>query len=74
MDFVPQGMTRDGVLAEGSVTAADLIGDLAGQQLAVLTDHMAKGWAYVNVHVHPSFGSQGVFCCPGGLRGAIRAE
>jgi hypothetical protein len=39
-----------GVLASGTITADDLVGDLAGQPLSALIDHINAGNAYVNVH------------------------
>lgn len=39
-----------GVLAEGVITQASLVGSLAGQPLSVLLDRIASGLAYVNVH------------------------
>jgi hypothetical protein len=39
-----------GVLGEGSATAADLRGPLAGQPLSALIDALESGGAYVNVH------------------------
>ena len=39
-----------GVLAEGTVTAANLIGLLAGQDLSALIQEIEDGNAYVNVH------------------------
>jgi hypothetical protein len=40
----------DGILAEGTFTAADLMGDLAGQSISDLVDEIMAGNAYVNVH------------------------
>lgn len=40
----------DGVLAQGTFTAADLVGPLAGMTLEDLFDEIAAGTAYVNVH------------------------
>jgi len=48
--FVPGGVTVNGVLAEGMITAADLIGPLTGQPLSALIDELNNGGAYVNVH------------------------
>ncbi|SEO56061.1 CHRD domain-containing protein [Halogranum amylolyticum] len=45
-----QGVTENGVLAEGTVTADDLVGPLAGASLADLVDGMENGNTYVNVH------------------------
>jgi hypothetical protein len=40
----------DGILAEGSITAADLINPLAGQPLSALIEAMRAGNIYANVH------------------------
>lgn len=40
----------DGVYAEGVITAASLVGSLAGQPLSALLDAMRAGNTYVNVH------------------------
>jgi hypothetical protein len=42
----------DGVQAEGNVTAADLVGPLAGKSLADLRAAMENGLTYVNVHTN----------------------
>ena len=53
-----------GVLAEGTITADDLVGPLAGQPLSSLIDEITAGNAYVNVHTSQY---------PGGeIRGQIR--
>ena len=39
-----------GLLSQGNITAANLVGPLAGQQLTALTSIMENGTAYVNVH------------------------
>lgn len=39
-----------GVLAEGTITADDLVGDLAGESLEDLLDEIKAGNTYVNVH------------------------
>lgn len=44
-----EGRTQ-GVLAEGTITADDLVGDLAGEDLDVLLSDMRDGNTYVNVH------------------------
>jgi hypothetical protein len=73
---VPPGGGRfDGVLATGSITAANLVGPLAGQPLSALIDAIEAGNAYVNVHtndgVDPTNTGPGDF--PGGeIRGQIR--
>ena len=61
--FVPQGALVNGVLAEGFITDADLVGPLAGQSVAELAAQMEAGNTYVNVHTlaHP----------PGEVRGQI---
>lgn len=54
----------DGVLATGTITAADLVGGLAGLDLSDLVEAMRTGNAYVNVHTSQF---------PGGeIRGQIR--
>lgn len=48
----PSGVTRDGILAQGRITQADLIpvvGVFDGT-MATLIDHLRAGTAYVNVH------------------------
>ncbi len=73
--FAPAGGRTDGVLAEGTITAANLTGPLAGQALSVLVEAMRGGGTYVNVHtndgVDPTNTGAGDF--PGGeIRGRIR--
>src|ERR671920_1494303 len=46
---MPANLTQ-GLLSEGNITAANLKGPLAGQQLADLIDVFDNGTAYVNVH------------------------
>jgi len=48
----PGGGRTDGVLAEGTITAANLIGPLAGRPLSDLVEAMNDGGAYVNVHTN----------------------
>ncbi|HUF02439.1 MAG TPA: CHRD domain-containing protein [Gaiellaceae bacterium] len=73
---VPGGAGRtDGVLAEGTITSASLVGALAGQPLSALIDAMENGQAYVNIHTDdgadPPNTGPGDF--PGGeIRGDIR--
>jgi hypothetical protein len=51
--LVPPGAGRfDGVLAEGTITADDLINDLAGHPLSDLVAAIDAGKAYVNVHTN----------------------
>ena len=69
------GGRTDGVLAEGTITAANLTGPLAGQPLSVLIAEMEAGNTYVNVHtndgVDPINTGPGDF--PGGeIRGQIK--
>lgn len=45
-----QGVTENGVLAEGSITAEELVGPLAGGSIADLVSEMNDENAYVNVH------------------------
>jgi hypothetical protein len=64
----------DGVLAEGTITAANLVGPLAGHPLSDLISAMRAGNTYVNVHtndgVAPADTGPGDF--PGGeVRGQI---
>ena len=53
-----------GVLAEGVITEADLVGALDGMGLAALVDDLRGGNAYVNVHTSAN--------PPGEIRGQIR--
>src|SRR5690349_11196035 len=49
----PAGSGRhDGVLAQGTFTAADLVGILKGHPLSELLAAMRSGGAYVNVHTN----------------------
>ena len=58
------GVTVNGTLAEGTITAAQLVGPLVGADLADLVDEMNAGNAYVNVHTLAN---------PGGeIRGQIK--
>lgn len=71
----PGGGRSDGVLATGTITAADLTGPLAGQPLSELLTAIDAGNTYVNVHtndgVAPTNTGPGDF--PGGeIRGQIR--
>jgi CHRD domain len=49
---VPGGGRVNGVIATGTVTAASLIGPLAGQPLSALVAQIEAGNAYVNVHTN----------------------
>jgi hypothetical protein len=55
--------TSNGVLAEGVVTEANLMGPLAGEPLSALIEAMAGGGTYVNVHTSANPG--------GAVRGQI---
>jgi hypothetical protein len=76
--LVPSGGGRhDGVLAEGTFTAANLIGPLQGHPLSDLLSALEAGNTYVNVHtndgVAPTNTGPGDF--PGGeIRGQISAK
>ena len=66
--------SHNGILAEGTITAADLTGPLAGQPLSALLELMDAGDTYVNVHtndgVAPPNTGPGDF--PGGeIRGQV---
>ena len=65
---------KDGVIAEGTITAANLVGPLAGHPLSDLVNALSSGGAYVNVHtndgVAPTNTGPGDF--PGGeIRGQL---
>lgn len=69
----PGGGRFDGVLAEGTITAANLVGPLAGQPLSALLDAMAAGNTYVNVHTNDGIAPAGTG--PGDLpAGEIRGQ
>jgi hypothetical protein len=66
---------HDGVLGEGTATAADLVGPLTGQPLSALVTNMRVGNAYVNVHTNDGVAPTNTGCgdFPGGeIRGQIR--
>ena len=71
------GGRLQGVIAEGTITAANLVGSLAGQELSALLTLLENGGAYVNVHtndgVAPINTGPGDF--PGGeIRGQVEAR
>jgi len=71
----PAGGRHDGVLGEGTATAADLVGPLTGQPLSALVTNMRVGNAYVNVHTNDGVAPTNTGCgdFPGGeIRGQIR--
>ena len=75
--FAPGGGRTDGVLAEGTITAANLVGPLAGHPLSDLIDAMRDGNTYVNVHTNDGVGATntGPGDFPGGeVRGQIEAH
>lgn len=53
-----------GVLATGTITAANLVGPLQGQELSALVEAMEAGETYVNIHTSQF--------PPGEIRGQIR--
>ena len=48
----PAGGTANGVIAEGTITAANLTGPLLGQPFSALVEALNTGNAYVNVHTN----------------------
>jgi CHRD domain len=71
----PDGGRANGPIAEGTLTAADFIGPLAGMSMAALIAQMQAGNAYVNVHTDDGLdpGNTGPGDFPGGeVRGQIR--
>lgn len=71
LNFQPKGISGNGTVAQGTITAKDLSGPGRRQPLQFLVDHMEKGWSYVNVHIFQDFGQGRKFCCPTGLIGVI---
>jgi hypothetical protein len=68
------GGRTDGVLAQGTVTAANLVGPLAGQPLSALVEIMNTGRAYANVHTNDGDATpnEGAGDFPGGeIRGNL---
>ena len=64
----------DGVLVEGTITAANLVGPLAGQPLSALLADIQSANAYVNVHTDDGVapGNTGPGDYPGGeVRGQV---
>ena len=71
------GGPSSGILSQGTATAANLVGPLAGQSLSVLVESMRNGGAYVNVHTNDGVDPQntGAGDFPGGeIRGQIRTH
>jgi hypothetical protein len=74
--FPPARGRVDGILAEGTITSANLVGPLLGMDLSVLVAAMRSGGTYANVHTDdgtaPANTGPGDF--PGGeVRGQISA-
>ncbi len=74
--FASGGGPVEGIIGQGVITSANLVGPLAGQSLSVLVTAMRTGGTYVNVHtndgIDPTNTGPGDF--PGGeIRGQIRA-
>ncbi len=71
--FAPGGGRINGILAEGTLTAAGLVGPLAGHPFSDLVDAMNNGNAYVNVHTND--GVDGTNTGPGDFPGGeIRGQ
>ena len=69
----PRKGDTSGVLAQGTFTAADLIGPMQGSPLADLVDEFRAGDAYVNVHTND--GKEPSTPQPGNYRiGEIRGQ
>ena len=69
----PTGGGRiDGVIAEGTISAGNLVGPLAGQPLSALVDALNSGNAYVNLHTSNGSTIAGPGNFPGGeIRGDV---
>lgn len=50
VDLLEQGVTENGVLAEGTIEDENLVGPLAGMTVADLAEELESGNAYINVH------------------------
>ena len=69
----PGGGPSNGVLAEGTITEANLVGPLAGHPFSDLIDAIQAGNAYVNVHTND--GVAPINTGPGDIPGGeIRAQ
>jgi CHRD domain-containing protein len=63
---------RDGLLAEGTFTASDLVGPLKNHPLSNLLDAIRQRTAYVNVHTNDGSATPGPGNFPGGeIRGQL---
>ncbi len=74
--FDPGGGPSNGILGQGTITAANLVGPLTGASIASLASLMRDGMIYANVHTNdgiaPANTGPGDF--PGGeIRGQVRA-
>ncbi len=73
----PGGGRHDGILSEGTFTAADFVGPLTGQPMANLLAAIEAGNAYVNVHTNDGVGdtNTGPGDFPGGeVRGQVAGK
>lgn len=61
-----EGLNRDFVLAEGTLTEDDLVGPFEGESLEALAEAMANGGTYVNIHSEQN--------PDGEIRGQIEAD
>ena len=69
----PGAGRQTGVLATGTITAANLVGPLAGQPLSALVEAMKADGAYVNLHTNDGVAPTGTG--PGDLPGGeLRAQ
>lgn len=69
----PGAGRQTGVLATGTITAANLVGPLAGQPLSALVEAMKADGAYVNLHTNDGVAPTGTG--PGDLpAGELRAQ
>jgi CHRD domain len=70
----PGGGAQNGILGEGTATAANLVGPLTGQPLSALVANMRAGNTYTNVHTNDGVAPTNTGCgdFPGGeIRGQI---
>jgi hypothetical protein len=74
MDFNPNGVTNDGMLAKGVIRESDLVGPLRARPLSLLIELMENADTYVAVHVLKPVPPSETFCCPVGLRGVIHEK
>lgn len=70
---LPGAGRTQGVLSEGLLESADLVGVLGGQDLSVLVTALRTGGAYINVHTRDGSGLTGPGNIPSGeIRGQVR--